>query len=1132
MDAIDQGLASVNESGEAQELHDKWQHPLNPQTFSQNTVLLLIVLIASPLLVVLAVLAVRFRRLRKKAVQSAQALEETRKRYATVTATTRDAVIASDSESKIILFNPGAEKLFGYGEKEVLGEPLSMLCPPDMVAEHEQILRDLHDKGFLQGIETEVQNSAGERVLVEVTLSISTGQAGQPESVNALMRDITERKRSAEKVERNLVVLRTLLEVLQYRYDNRQDFLDHALRKAIELTRSKLGYIYCFDEDANSFSLCSWLFIADESSAPHNPPPALDLDNFGIWGERLGRQNPLILNGVDQNDIEGRLWPGIQVKLNRFLLIPVCQNEALTAVVGVGNKDGLYDEEDQLELSLMVNSLWKSVSVMDNEQVLLDSERYLRTILHTTPDGFFVIDLQGIVRDVNAAYCAMSGYGPAELIGMHIRQLDPRETPDETDARMQRIIEKGSETFEARHRRKDGSLYPVELSAAYMEEDGGQFVCFCRDLTERQQASEALIRSEWEYRLLAESPNTIVAKFDDEGCITFVNKYAADLFGYAIEEMMGKNALDLIFAETDSKGRKNSKFWEDLLKNPHNYRFQENENITKDGKTLWISWTNTPIFDEDGRMVELICTGFDATSRVQAENKMRESEKRFRAVVEHINAAIFVVQDRKYVYSNLAGGQLLGLPPGKVFGRSIADFLSPADLDWIDKRHQMRLQGQAVNDIIEHELVTADGRTKWIQTTGTIINWRDTPSTLAFAVDISAQKKAEADRERLESQLRQAQKMEALGTLAGGIAHDFNNILAAIIGYAELALDEAESGSIDIMAIDQVIQAGNRARELVTQILSFSRKIEPELKPIKLNNVVLEAESMLRRTIPRMIDIELNLDADLWNINADSNQLHQVLMNLGSNAVDAMPDGGSLAIETCKTHLDDEYTKLQAGVPPGKYVLLTVSDTGQGMDKKTMEHIFDPFFTNKAVGKGTGLGLATVYGIVQNHAGFILCYSEPGRGTTFKIYLPAIKSEDELSALTEGDADQVSTGDETVLLVDDEESLREMGSRILARSGYRVLVADTGEAALEIYRDQGTEGIDVVILDISMPGMGGHKCLLEILKINPRARVIIASGYSMNGKLRDIVNSGAAGFLAKPFGRNQMLSTVRRVLDA
>ena len=380
----------------------------------------------------------------------------------------------------------------------------------------------------------------------------------------------------------------------------------------------------------------------------------------------------------------------------------------------------------------------------------------------------------------------------------------------------------------------------------------------------------------------------------------------------------------------------------------------------------------------------------------------------------------------------------------------------------------------------------------------------------------------------LQRQLVQAQKMEAVGTLAGGIAHDFNNLLQVVLGYSELLLATTSPKDRNYHDLLEIQRAGRSGADLVRGLLTLSRKVEPKTTLLDLNGQMRNAEKLLKRTLPKMIDIKLDLSDDLAEIQGDATQIDQVFMNLALNARDAMPDGGQLTVATRNIDIDEDYAAGHFGSKPGKYVLLSVSDTGCGMHRETVEHIFEPFFTTKETGKGTGLGLAMVYGIMQLHGGHVQCYSEPGKGTVFKLYFPAAASDSE--APEEVPAVKPRGGTETILLVDDEESIRSLGEKILRQAGYTVLTASDGIEAVEIYRAQGAE-IAIVILDLIMPRMGGGQCLVELRKICNQVRVVVASGYSANGEIKEILAKGAGGFVGKPFQAGQLLAEVRRLLD-
>ena len=384
------------------------------------------------------------------------------------------------------------------------------------------------------------------------------------------------------------------------------------------------------------------------------------------------------------------------------------------------------------------------------------------------------------------------------------------------------------------------------------------------------------------------------------------------------------------------------------------------------------------------------------------------------------------------------------------------------------------------------------------------------------------------EQKQLERELQQAQKLEAVATLAGGIAHDFNNLLQAIQASSELLLLKTHEGEPSISILNQIIDAVDRGGGLIRQLLTYSRKIKSDKRPIDLNDQAHQAHQLLQRTIPKMIEIDLRLEEDLKLVDADPVQIEQVLMNLAVNARDAMPDGGRLVIRTSNVIRPEKHSGTQSVSPAQDWVLLSVSDTGQGMDKGTLEQIFEPFFSTKAPGKGTGLGLSMVHGIVKNHDGRITCRSAPGKGTSFRIYLPAVEPSREKKPVEEKKEDQ--GGNETILLVDDEEAIRRTGKERLERAGYTVLTASGGEMALDVYK-QKTLKIHLVLLDLIMPGMGGVSCLYELLQNDPGAKVVIISGYAPDEETMEVIEACTNGYLRKPYTGEQLLNTVRKALD-
>ncbi|RQD63067.1 MAG: response regulator [Desulfonatronovibrio sp. MSAO_Bac4] len=388
---------------------------------------------------------------------------------------------------------------------------------------------------------------------------------------------------------------------------------------------------------------------------------------------------------------------------------------------------------------------------------------------------------------------------------------------------------------------------------------------------------------------------------------------------------------------------------------------------------------------------------------------------------------------------------------------------------------------------------------------------------------------AEMEKEQLQAQLVQSQKLESVGRLTGGIAHDFNNMLQAMNGNIELILKTKPEDHPDVVRLKSVNESINRAAQLVSQLLLFSRKTGYRRELVNLNQEVEGVARILERTIPRMITLELRLDPETWPALGDPVQIEQVLLNLSNNAVDAMPDGGILSMKTDNVILDNSFVAAHPGSNAGPHVLLTVTDTGCGMNKETLSHIFDPFFTTKEIGKGTGLGLASVYGIVKAHGGYIQCYSETGKGTTFRVYLPSREHERIMAEEQQPESVPIG-GDETILIVDDEPEIQELNREAMEDFGYKVICASCGEQALEIYREHG-QSIALILMDLNMPGMGGYKCLEKLLELNPAVNVVIVSGNSANAHGKEPSDFGAKAFLSKPYQMKDLAGTVRKVLD-
>ncbi len=523
----------------------------------------------------------------------------------------------------------------------------------------------------------------------------------------------------------------------------------------------------------------------------------------------------------------------------------------------------------------------------------------------------------------------------------------------------------------------------------------------------------------------------------------------------------------------------------------------------------------------------------DVSERKETERTLRESEERYRSVVETSHDGILILDEQLRIsYANNKLCQILGYSRKEIDGTDFNTFLADKRDQFVIERYLHTPESMQIQQPCELNIVRKDEKERHcIISAAPIRNSAGEVNTVVQLLDITDQFRAEQEKTQLEAQLRHSQKMEAVGTLAGGIAHDFNNLLHVIHGYTELLLLTKDKNETEFKKLSEIKDAAQRATELTKQLLTFSRKVESNMRPIDLNNEVIQIHKLLKRTIPQMIETELHLGENLATVNADTAQLGQMIMNLGVNARDAMPDGGKLITKTKNVTLDENFCATHLGAKPGNYVLLSISDTGEGIDEQSLEHIFEPFYTTKEVGKGTGLGLAIVYGIVKSHSGYIICESDIGKGTTFEIYLPVIEQKVSPEALEEVKDEKPQVGgDEAILLVDDDQTVRNLGHEILSKVGYTILTARDGETALELYLQKKNE-IDLIILDLMMPGMGGQKCLEELLQVNPKVKVLIASGHADNNSIKTEMGMVAKDFIAKPYDLQKLLNLVREILD-
>jgi two-component system cell cycle sensor histidine kinase/response regulator CckA len=826
-----------------------------------------------------------------------------------------------------------------------------------------------------------------------------------------------------------------------------------------------------------------------------------------VAGWVAGHQEPLILRGVvsDPRYVPLRPRPEIELAVTLPLLVG-------GKLMGILNLNFTRPRRTITLGELKALSIFGSIaaatlaSARMHEEVKA-AERKYRGIFESSTEGIFQIDPGGTrFVTANPAMARILGYdSPEELIGTVTdigRQvfLDP----DSRGRFFQRLAEEGpTMDFECECLRRDGTRIWVLMIASHATVDGegvgfeGSIV----DISSRKSAEESLVRERKLLTTIIDNIPDIIYMKDLESRFVLANAALRALVGVeSLEKMRGKTDFDFFPHDLAEQFMADEKR---LLETGKALINKDERSQGADGTELWTLTTKVPLKDESGTLVGIVGVGRDITDLKKVQAEVR-SLARFPE--ENPNPVMRLSREGVLLYANAASGPILA-DWGCTRGEKIPD-------DYL--AYALRAIASESREIVE----IACGKR--------IYSLAFTPIVDAGYINIYGNDVTE--QRSLEQQLLQSQKMDAIGKLAGGVAHDFNNVLTAIIGYSDFL--QLHLGKDDPLQkeVEEIRKAGQRAASLTQKLLAFSRRQILQMKVLDLNTIITGMEKMLRRLINESVSIEFFLDPALGRIRADASQMEQVLLNLVINASDAMPRGGKLSIETTNVTLDESYARMHISAKAGLHVQLVVSDTGTGMDRETREHIFEPFFTTKEEGKGTGLGLSMVYGIVKQSGGNIWVYSEPGKGTAFKIYLPQV-FETAQEVPDEQPDERPLGGTETILVVEDEEMIRRIMSTALAEYGYSVLLAKDGEEAWEICR--GTQGpIHLLISDVVLPGTSGRESALRLVAMRPELRVLYMSGYTSNAIVHQGVLEPGLAFLQKPFAPAALLRKVRDILDS
>lgn len=1096
-----------------------------------------------------------------------EALKQSEESYKNIIESLYDIYYRTDEKGIVTCVSPSVERVLGYRQDEAIGQPLRDLYADN--SERERFLELIHREGHVEQFETQVKTKSGSLVWISTNARLLKDADGNLVGTEGIARDVTNKKRTEQALRESEARVRLKLESIILPEGDigtleLADVIDvQAIQSLMDdffsLTNIGVGII---DLKGKVLVSTGWqdLCVKFHRLHPETLRNCLESDLLLSHGIEEGSFK-LYKCKNNMWDIATPITVGGKHLGNLFLGQFFFDSEVLDyeAFRSQARQYG-FDEEEYIAALERVPR-WSKATV---ETVMSFYSKFARMVselshrnvnlARTLTERNNLLDsLKESNRRLDAAQrIAHVGTWEWDIVSgdifwsdelYRIFGLQPGERrpsyelarqlthPDDTALWKEALADslESGDSFRLDYRglRVDGTVVWLHSEAKVERDDGGKplrMLGTAHDITEHKRIEHELRASEERYRSIFSHSPLGIMHFNEDGVIVDFNEKFSEIIGAPREKILGFNMLESL------KDEKMLEAVRSCLAGGTG--FYEGDYLSVTGNKLTpMRAIYSRILSLEGTILGGVALFEDITDRRHAEQTIKDREQMLTSILSASPVGIgWSTDDRRMQWVNDAWLRIFGFQEaGEIKGHS-ARALYPSDEEFA-----------RVGDFVRRSLTefrVTETEARMVRRNGAVFDARlrfravdpldPQKGFIAIVDDVSEKKMAEAEQEHLRSQLYQAQKMEAVGTLAGGIAHDFNNLLQVILGYSELLLAEKTEDDPERADLRTIHQAAHSGAELVRSLLMFTRRGETKPIVMSLNRQIERTEKLLRRAIPKMIEIRLELADDLHNISADPAQMEQILMNLAVNASDAMPHGGTLKIVTANAYLDERYCRLHPETTPGEYVLLSVSDTGEGMTEETQEHMFEPFFSTKEIGRGTGLGLAMVYGIVQQHGGNIHCLSEVNSGTTFEIYFPAVRATAESSATLYGK--MPAGGTETILLVDDEDPVRELAHRTLSRAGYRVLTAVDGLQALELFREN-RDDISLVILDLIMPSMGGAECLAELLKIDPSVRVLIASGYSGEVTEGEALQRGARGFLGKPFQQEELLQQVRLTLD-
>ncbi len=1046
-----------------------------------------------------------------------------------------DAIFMTDREGIFTFINPEFTQMYGYEPAEVIGKttPRILKGGKRTPEEYKTFWQTILTK---KAVEWEIVNRAKDGRLLSVEASVNPvfDEQGNVTGFLAIQRDITDRKHAEEEIYNLNRVYAMLSNINQaiVRIRDRQKLFNRTCEIAVEDGKFVLAWIGVLDETTHRVEVAAHygrsdgyveqLHITVDDSPRGKGPTASSL--------REGKH--FVCNDIEHDE---RMSPWRIEALKRgyrsSAALPIIVFGKLVGTINIyaSNTDFFNEREitllDELasDLSLALESIQLEEDRKKSEQTIVEAHKFTKTILTNSPVGILVYKASGECISANETAASMVGATVEQLETQNFRTLESWKDSGLFDAAERALAESRIQQIDLHLVSTFGKegWFSGRFSP-FMSDKEPHLLLVLADISERKRMEEQLRSSEQYYRQLVNTSPDGIAIIDPNGILKFASPKMYEIFNLPVEiNVVGKSIVQWIAPEDQPKVQKNIL---QIINTKTSIGATEYKLLRNDRTAFWGEFMSSAILDAKGEITGLMVVCHDITERKQAEEMVRASELKYRNIFTWSPIGIFQsTVEGKIRTANASVARMLGYNEAdEMLNLSMQReiFFNPREGEMHFEEHRVGIVTVTTN---EYQWKKKNGLPVWISLTCHAVKNSEGETLYyeGFVHDIT-------QRKVLEEEIRQAQKLESMGTLASGIAHDFNNILGIILGHSSLLEQLAKNSPAMYPSIESITKATQRGASLVRQLLTFARKTETLVESVRINDIVQELAKLIDETFPKSISVVTKLTAGIPSVRGDATQLHQVMLNLSVNARDAMPNGGTLTFAVENASIETVHEKFPKA-DSAEYIRITVSDTGAGMDENVRRRIFEPFFTTKGPGKGTGLGMAVVYGIVESHHGFIGVESEPAKGTTFTIFLPVQTGVVEEQSEPVPDPESPG-GTETILIVEDEEMLRMVLQATLEHKGYRVLTATDGEEAIQMFSEH-RQDIALVISDVGLPKMTGDNVFLTIRKIDPSAKAILASGFLEPDVKSELLKAGLQDFIQKPYRQHEILTKIRAVID-